>query len=197
VHDIQLHERENDLVAGTHGRGAFVTDISWLQEMSAATLAEPVHLFDVETAVRWHATDRSDTSAQNFSGGAAEDGSVINYLLSSPASSAPTIRIYDGDRMVRELTGTNEAGLNSVIWDMDFGREPTAEEQAARSARGGRGGFGGFGGFRGGGRDPNRPPTNMYQPAPEGTYRVVLTVNGQSFETTATILDDHWWDKQF
>jgi photosystem II stability/assembly factor-like uncharacterized protein len=199
VHDIQLQERDNDMVVGTHGRGAFVTDISWLQELSAATLAQPAHLFDVETAVRWHATDRSDASSQNFGGGAAQNGSVINYLLASPASTAPIIRIYDGDRMVRELTGTNEAGLNSVTWDMDFGRARTPTEQAAFEAamrgRGGRGGFGGFGGR--GGRNPNRPADNVYQPAPEGTYRVVLMVNGQSYETTATVLDDHWWDKQF
>ena len=118
-------------------------------------------------------------------------------MLASPAASAPTIRIYDGNRMVRELTGTNEAGLNQVVWDMDFGRERTAEETAAMRAGGGRGGFGG-GGFRGrGGANPNRPPTNAYQPAPEGTYPVVMVVDGQEFETTATILEDHWWDKQF
>jgi photosystem II stability/assembly factor-like uncharacterized protein len=197
VHDIQLHPRENDLVVGTHGRGIFITDISWMQELTAENLARPVHLFDVETAVRWKNTDRGDRSAQNFDGGTATNGSVINYMLASPAASAPTIRIYDGNRMVRELTGTNEAGLNQVVWDMDFGRERTAEETAAMRAGGGRGGFGG-GGFRGrGGASPNRPPTNAYQPAPEGTYRVVMVVDGQEFETTATVLDDHWWDKQF
>jgi photosystem II stability/assembly factor-like uncharacterized protein len=194
VHDLKIHPRENDLVVGTHGRGIFITDISWMQELTAGNLGKPVHLFDVETAVRWHDTSRNDRSAQNFERGEAPNGSVINYMLASPASAPPTIRIYDGDRMVRELTGTNEAGINEVIWDMDFGRERT-EAEAAASARGGRGGFGGF---RGGGeRDPNRPPTQVYQPAPEGTYRVVLIVDGQEFTATAEILDDHWWDKQF
>ena len=43
---------------------------------------------------------RNDRSAQNFDGGAVPNGSAINYMLASPASSAPTIRIYQGDRMV-------------------------------------------------------------------------------------------------
>ena len=113
---------------------------------------------------------------------------------------APTVRIYQGDRLVRELTGPNDAGLNQLVWDMDFARERTPEEAAAARGGGRRGG--GRGGFRGrgGGDDddnPNRPPTNVYQPAPEGAYRVVLSVDGEEFSTTARVLEDHWWDKQF
>jgi hypothetical protein len=196
VHDMRIHEREDDLVVSTHGRGIFITDISWMQELNAETLAARAHLFDVEPAVRWRNTERGDLSAQNFEGGEVPDGSIINYMLASPASSAPTIRIYDGDRLVRELTGPNEAGLNQVVWDMDLGRQRTDAEQAAMRGRGGRGGRGGFGG-RGGQQDPNRPPDQAYQPAPEGTYRVVLTVDGLQLSTNAEILEDHWWDKQF
>jgi hypothetical protein len=170
-----------------------------MQELTEENLSQIVHLFGVEPAVRWKNTSRNDRSAQNFRGGSAPNGSAINYMLAAPAASAPTIRIYQGDRVARELTGTNEAGLNQVVWDMDFGRERTAEEKvAAEAARGGgrRGGGGRFGG-RGGAADPNRPPTDVYQPAPEGTYRVVLSVDGQEFSTTARVLEDHWWDKQF
>jgi hypothetical protein len=191
---MKIHPRENDLVVGTHGRGFFITDISWIQELTEENLSRPAHLFGIETAVRWKDTSRNDRSAQNFEGGAAPDGSIINYLLASPAASAPTIRIYDGARLVRELTGTNETGLNTVVWDMDFGRQRTQAEMGARG-RGGRGGFGGRGG--GGGDDPNRRPDEVYSPAPEGTYRVVLVVGGQQLEATAQVLEDHWWDKQF
>ena len=101
--------------------------------------------------------------------------------------------------MVRELTGSNEAGLNQVVWDMDFGRARTPEEAvaAAAAAASSRGGRRGFRGRDDDDDDPNRPPTNVYQPAPEGTYRVVLVVDGEEFATTATVLEDHWWDKQF
>jgi len=191
VHDIKLHKRENDLVVGTHASGIYITDISWMQELTAENLGNPVHLFGVEPTVRWKNVDRSDRSMQNFDGGTAVNGSVINYMLASPAASAPTVRIYDGNRLVRELTGSNSAGMNQLVWDMDFGR--------ARIEGEGRGGGGGRGGFRGrGGQpNPNRPPTQVYQPAPEGTYRVVLSVDGEEFTTSAQVLDDHWWDKQF
>ena len=176
VHDLKIHRRENDLVVGTHGRGFFITDISWIQELTAENLSHAVHLFGVETAIRWKNTSRSERSAQNFAGESAPTGSVLNYMLASPAASAPTIRIYDGERLVRELTGSNDAGMNQVIWDMDFGR----------------GGSGGSGGD-----NPNRPGNLVYSPAPEGLYRVVLEVDGQEYSARARVLDDHWWDKQF
>jgi len=194
VHDIKIHPRENDLVVGTHGRGFFITDVSWIQGLTAETLASSAHLFKVQPAVRWKNVSRNERSAQNFAGESAPTGIVINYMLASPAASAPTIYIYDGDRRVRELTGPNEAGINQVIWDMDFARERMAGEAAARGGRG----FGG-GGFRGrgGAPNPNRPPNLVYSPAPEGIYTLVLEVNGEEFTTAAKVLDDHWWDKQF
>jgi hypothetical protein len=48
VRDIVIHPRENDLVVGTHGRGAFVTDITPLQQLGAEVLAQDYHLFTPE-----------------------------------------------------------------------------------------------------------------------------------------------------
>ena len=198
VQDLKIHPRENDLVVGTHGRGIFITDISWIQELTAENLSHPVHLFGVQAAVRWKETSRNDRSAQNFEGGATANGSVINYRLAAPAAAAPTIRIYDGDRVVRELTGGNDAGMNQLIWDMDFSRERMPGESARGGGRrGGFGGRGGRGGRGGGAPNPNRSPSLVYSPAPEGVYSIVLDVDGEEFATTAKILEDHWWDKQF
>ena len=117
-------------------------------------------------------------------------------MLSSPLASAPRLRIYAGERLVRELTGSNNAGMNQVIWDMDFSRERMPGEAASRGGgRGGRGGRGQRGG-RGGG-NPNRPGNLVYSPAPEGLYQVVLEVDGQEYRTNARILEDYWWDKRF
>jgi hypothetical protein len=48
VRDLVIHPRENDLVVGTHGRGAFVTDITPLQQLTESVLAQEVHLFTPE-----------------------------------------------------------------------------------------------------------------------------------------------------
>ena len=43
---LAIHPRDLDLVIGTHGRALYVLDdITPLREVSAATLAEPVHLY--------------------------------------------------------------------------------------------------------------------------------------------------------
>ncbi|MEX1182781.1 MAG: hypothetical protein WEF86_06065 [Gemmatimonadota bacterium] len=49
VRDLVIHPRENDLVIGTHGRGVWVGDITPLQQISEAVLAEPLHLFVPES----------------------------------------------------------------------------------------------------------------------------------------------------
>jgi len=53
VHDIVIHPRENDLVVATHGRGIFITDITFLQELSQEIIESDVHLFEIEPKVMW------------------------------------------------------------------------------------------------------------------------------------------------
>jgi photosystem II stability/assembly factor-like uncharacterized protein len=56
VHDILVHERDNDLILGTHGRAIWVfDDATALQQWSPEIAAKPVHLFDVRPALRFPA----------------------------------------------------------------------------------------------------------------------------------------------
>ncbi len=48
VRDVVIHPRENDLVVGTHGRGAWVTDITPLQQITPETLGRDYYLFEPE-----------------------------------------------------------------------------------------------------------------------------------------------------
>ena len=52
VHDMVVHPREADLVVATYGRGVFVTDVSWLQEVTPGVLANDLHLFAIEPSRR-------------------------------------------------------------------------------------------------------------------------------------------------
>jgi photosystem II stability/assembly factor-like uncharacterized protein len=45
IHDLVVHERENDLVLGTHGRSFYIADVSALQELTPKALSEEVRLF--------------------------------------------------------------------------------------------------------------------------------------------------------
>ena len=54
VHDLVIHPRDNDLIAGTHGRGLYVLDdITPLQQLTPAIEASDVHLFDQRPATWW------------------------------------------------------------------------------------------------------------------------------------------------
>ncbi|MFO7866208.1 MAG: hypothetical protein R6V02_05265 [Candidatus Aminicenantes bacterium] len=65
-HDLVIHPRENDLIAGTHGRGIWILDdISPLQEMTDDIKSQNAHLFENNRpgtyAVKLSAGDQSFT----------------------------------------------------------------------------------------------------------------------------------------
>ena len=96
--------------------------------------------------------------------------------------------------MIAEVEGSNDAGLNSAVWDMTTRRERTEAEREEAQERGRRGrGGGGFGGFGRGGAGANRDPRFVYTPAAAATYTVVLKVDGEEYRSAATIVNDHWY----
>ena len=53
VHDLAIHPRDHDLIAGTHGRSIWIVDIAPLQQMTDEVLAEDVHLFRPEPGLQF------------------------------------------------------------------------------------------------------------------------------------------------
>ncbi|MDQ3068967.1 MAG: hypothetical protein M3R55_04470 [Acidobacteriota bacterium] len=182
VHDIAIHPRENELVVGTHGRGIFIADITHLQEMTSATMSADAHLFDVRPAVQWQfmGLERA-SSSQNYNGPSRAAGVHVNYWLKSVPAGDVKLRVYEGTRLVRELTGTKNAGLNTVVWDLSrIVRERTEAEKAAARQAGARG-RGGFGG-------PATSLDHILGAGAPGSYRVVLSVGGREIEKTAIVI---------
>ncbi|MFC1729334.1 WD40/YVTN/BNR-like repeat-containing protein [candidate division KSB1 bacterium] len=185
VQDLVIHPRENDLIAGTHGRGIFITDISPLQELTPQVLAEDVHLFDIESKVNWVSNTSYASSSSNYWGQSEPRGVVINYYLRNTVIGDVRLVIYQGARMINEIEGENSAGINRIIWNMDQRLRERTDEEIERM-RGQRGRFGG----RGGG-----DPRYVTGPAPEGEYLVRLIAGGREITKKAVILKDHWYDK--
>jgi len=122
ITDMVIHPRENDLVVATYGRGAYVADITPLQEMTAAVLEEDVHLFDVEPR-----TQRATGGIGNYQllGDShlftpnEPNAFAINYYLKAGTAGPVKITVADPyGTVLAELTGKGEAGLNSVLWGM-------------------------------------------------------------------------------
>ncbi len=141
ITDLVIHPRENDLVVATYGRGAYVVDVTPLQEMTAATIAEDVHLFDIEPE-----TQRITYALGNYQllGDShlftpnEPNAVVVNYWLKAKAAGSVKVSVADASGAVlAELTGKGEAGLNTVSWGMRAQR-PAAGGQRPEGWGGGR-----------------------------------------------------------
>jgi len=122
VHDLLIHPRENDLIAATHGRGLFITDITPLQEMKDKFWEEDVTLFDIEPKIQWTWRRTMIGSTQGdriFEVPNEPVGLTINYFLKKASAGNVKVRITDpyGEEMAA-LEGKAEAGLHRVFWDM-------------------------------------------------------------------------------
>ncbi len=120
VHDLVIHPRENDLVVGTHGRGFYIADISPLQELNADVLDQEVYFFHLEPKVQWKIISQHTRSAQNFSGENESRGIVVYYYLKKRFAGEVKVAVYQGQKLLQEMTGSNEPGLNQVVWPGTF-----------------------------------------------------------------------------
>ena len=182
IDDILVHPRDNDLIVGTHGRSIYIIDdITPLQQLSDAVLSTDAHLFDIRPATRWvedTMLSRGLGGAKHFRVANPAGGTAISYYLKSPGSGDVKITISDArGTVVRELNGTNEAGINRVVWNLAPNPPPGGGP--------GRGGFGGGRGGRGGG-----PQFIVANAVDAGTYIVKLSAGGKDFTTTAIIEAD-------
>jgi hypothetical protein len=95
VRDLVI--KDDDLLAGTHGRGFWILDdISPLRQLSTATAAQPVVLFKpaLATRVRWNLNPDTPIPPDEPTGANPPDGAIIDYWLGRDAR-AVTIDVLD------------------------------------------------------------------------------------------------------
>ena len=178
--DIRIHPRDGDLIIGSHGRSIWIADdITPLQQLTPAVLAADATLFDIRPAVAW-LNDRKAGQAVTgqfvFQGENAPRGTAISYYLKNAGMGPAKISITDvSGRVVREIDGTANQGINRVQWNLAPNAPP--------GAQGGRGGGGGGGG----GGAPSVAP---------GTYKVTVTIGGTTLTKTVEVLEDRWMEER-
>ena len=121
VSGIQVQEHFNDLVISTYGRGFFILDdLAPLQQLTPEVLNAGSHFFTPRAAYRFRFITAPSTSYDDPTRGFDPDyGASLNYWLKAPATRAPTLTISDAQgRVVRTVTGTNQPGINRVMWDL-------------------------------------------------------------------------------
>jgi len=142
VRDIVVHE--DDLVAGTHGRGFYILDdVTPLRQLNAAAVSANQFLFKPEVAYRVRRNQNTDTPLppEEPAGKNPPDGAVIDYLIKS--AGPMTLEIFDSaNRLVRRYASTDrpeppdadlnvptywirpfaplsgEPGLHRFVWDL-------------------------------------------------------------------------------
>jgi hypothetical protein len=181
VYDLKIQPRDHEIILGTHGRGIWIADVSALEGLTPAVMAADATLLTVSPVIQWHGGRAPEAASINFAGQSRPAGVAINYVLKSPPSGDVKIRIYDGSRMISEMDGSKNAGINSVRWNLNGTREAGAADMAG----GGRGGRGG----RGGGAPAGGAGQTSYTVDP-GEYRVVLSVGGKEFTQPVFVLAD-------
>jgi photosystem II stability/assembly factor-like uncharacterized protein len=201
VHDLVIHPRDNDLIAGTHGRSIWIMDdITPLQQLTDAVLAADVHMFDNRAATKWRGISRGATRGhQPFMGrnplsisqrtpqnnaSELQNTAAISFWLKQAPTGPVQIEVSSRDGTKR-FTGTAPAaqGLNRIYWNLRFGQAGGAGGSAADAHGAAAGAGGGLGGFAQG----------MLADAAEaaaGTYIVRLTVGGRVYDGTVTVRDD-------
>ena len=83
VHDLKIHPRDQEIIAGTHGRSIFIADIAPLQQLTEETLPTEIRIFNPRTA-----TQHGDppvggefTAQRYFQGDAGDYGAEIAYYI--------------------------------------------------------------------------------------------------------------------
>ena len=118
VHDIAVHPRDSELVIGTHGRSAFILDIAPIQERDEEIQKKEAHLFEIRPAVLPRSRDYGGDWAWE-----TRQEAVIHYSLRETCPVEISI-LDDSGKVIRELTGTNDPGVNRAVWDLS----PKTEE---------------------------------------------------------------------
>jgi hypothetical protein len=124
VYDLQVHPRDRELIAGTHGRAIQILDVAPLQQFTAATMAASVHLFEPAPAFQYGQVPvPSEPRAQRpWKGEGGPSGAVLTYRLTAPVTGGARLFVLDaaGDTLAR-LTGATTTGLHQVTWNMTRG----------------------------------------------------------------------------
>jgi len=145
VHDLLIHPRAADLIAGTHGRGVYILDdITPLQQFTGEVSGKDAHLFENQVATKWQGISRGATRGHKLFAGRnplsmsqvepsnsptpIQNTASINYYLKSKSQEKVMVEISNLDQTkTRIILLDDTPGIGRYRWDMRF--EPTEQQK--------------------------------------------------------------------
>jgi hypothetical protein len=129
VHDLKIHPRDRELIAGTHGRSIMIVDIAPLQQLSQQVLASDAHLFRPKPGVQFgQAPTGGEFTAQlYFEADVPDYGAEIAYWVGEtvPDGEAEIVVTNARGDTLDTMEGPAERGIHRVHWNFR-GVQPAA-----------------------------------------------------------------------
>ena len=131
IHDLVIHPRDMDLVAGTHGRSIWILDdITPLQQLTPDVLQSDVYLFKQRKVTKWQnvSIGRQPTYFK-FRGENPPRNVSLQFWLKQKPSEKVKMKVTDLlETNSWEAQATGRAGINSITWNLSF---PVPEKKLA------------------------------------------------------------------
>jgi photosystem II stability/assembly factor-like uncharacterized protein len=132
VHDLVIHPRDGDLVAGTHGRSIWILDdITPLRQMTPEVKKKPIHVFRSKPGTDWRSINTGRKQpAFMFRGQNPPAGAGISFHVQEGVGDTATLRVknIDGSYNYSRKVAV-QPGLNRTYWRGSF--QPNAADVAA------------------------------------------------------------------
>ncbi|MEN8247882.1 MAG: hypothetical protein ABFS32_03050 [Bacteroidota bacterium] len=132
VHDLIIHPRDGDLIAGTHGRSLWIMDdISALRQISDEITNKPIHIFKNRQATRWFTINTGRKQpAFEFRGENPANGATIDFYLSDSEIDSVDLKIIDesGEHQYMRRIPAHR-GINRIYWNfrLDYSEKERQE----------------------------------------------------------------------
>ncbi|MEQ8331374.1 MAG: hypothetical protein RH859_13020 [Longimicrobiales bacterium] len=156
VHDLEIHPRDRELIAGTHGRSIWIVGIAALEGLTDAVVADGAALFEPAPGLQFGSAARGgeSTGQMAFSRPTPGSNAHVHYYVGEELAAALAdaadaaeadgnggqgagrrargpqatlvVRSPDGS-VFRTLTGSAGAGLHRVDWNFRGESPPRAE----------------------------------------------------------------------
>lgn len=125
VHDYKVHPLSGELIAGTHGRSAWVVDVFALRQMAADAPSEDINLYEPNHVIQWkREAGRADSGTRRFIGENPDSDAHIYYSLGKRQRRIQMWILDDAGEIVRTFDDVSgEKGLHRVDWNLRLDSE--------------------------------------------------------------------------
>ncbi len=123
IHDLKIHPRDHDLVAGTHGRSIWIMDdISPLRDLDKKFLNKRISMASTRKATHWYQVyDGRTQPAFEFRGENPPNAAFVNFYLKEEPKDSVEIRVFEGNTKFHYLKKVEgKKGLNRFEWDFSL-----------------------------------------------------------------------------